>query len=241
MRYLDLTLPDPAANLALDEALLLEVDGGAEEVLRVWEWPTHAGGPAHVVVLGSGCRLGEDVDEAACRADGVPILRRASGGGTVLWGGGCLLFSLALRYDRDPLLNEVRPSYGWILGRIAAAVGLPGVEQAGISDLAFGGRKFSGNAQQRKQNALLHHGTLLYAFNLPLVSRYLKPPPRQPDYRGRREHLDFLLNLPFPATDLKQRLRDAWQADRDETAWPVERVRELCQEKYEQPDWVRRR
>ena len=84
MRFLDLTLPTPAENLALDEALLLEAEAGrGEELLRVWEWPTFA------VVLGSGCRLGAEVNEAACRSDHVPILRRASGGGTVLLGAGC--------------------------------------------------------------------------------------------------------------------------------------------------------
>jgi len=235
MRYLDLTLSHPAENLALDEALLLEVEAGAAEVLRVWEWPRP------VVVLGSGCRLAEDVNETACLGDAVPILRRGSGGGTVLWGSGCLLFSLVLRYERDPLLHEVRSSYRCILERVAGAVGLPDVQQAGISDLAFGERKFSGNAQQRKQNALLHHGTLLYAFDLALLSRYLKPPPRQPDYRGQREHRDFLLNLPFSAADLKRRLREFWQAERDETARPAERVRELCAEKYDRAEWIRRR
>jgi len=39
MRYLDLTLPTPAENLALDEALLEEAEraGRATETLRVWE------------------------------------------------------------------------------------------------------------------------------------------------------------------------------------------------------------
>ena len=80
MRFLDLTLPTPAANLALDEALLLTAEANnGDDILRVWSWPTP------VVVLGSGGILADDVDEAACRADDVPILRRASGGGTVLW------------------------------------------------------------------------------------------------------------------------------------------------------------
>ena len=52
-------------------------------------------------------RLAQDVDEAACQADGVPILRRSSGGGTVLLGRGCLLYSLVLSYDRSPALAEV--------------------------------------------------------------------------------------------------------------------------------------
>src|SRR3954452_17786953 len=83
MRFLDLTLPGAAENLALDEALLLEAEAGRSgEVLRVWEWPRPA------VVLGSGCKLAEDVWEEACAADGVPVLRRSTGGGTVLLGAG---------------------------------------------------------------------------------------------------------------------------------------------------------
>jgi lipoate-protein ligase A len=235
MRYLDLTLPTPAANLALDEALLLEVEGGAPEVLRVWEWP------APVVVLGSGCQLAQEVHLEACQADGVPILRRSSGGGTVLWGPGCLLFSLALRYDHAPELAGIRSSYCLILQRVANAVGLAGAAPAGTSDLAFGQRKFSGNAQHRKSAALLHHGTLLYGFDLARIGRYLQPPPRQPDYRLGRAHQAFLLNLPFPAVDLKQRLRQAWQADEEMADWPRKRVRQLCAEKYEREEWVRRR
>ena len=235
MRYLDLTLPTPAENLALDEALLLDGEEGAGEALRVWEWPALA------VVLGSGCRLADDVHEEACRADGVPILRRGSGGGTVLWGPGCLLYSLILRYDREPALGEIRSSYRWILERVGQAIGLYGVEREGISDLALEGRKFSGNAQQRKQTVLLHHGTLLCGFDLAQVSRYLKPPPRQPDYRRQREHQDFLVNLPLSPQELKQSLRRVWQAYREETSWPRERVAGLCLEKYDRPEWVRRR
>src|SRR5262249_19628800 len=158
-------------NLALDETLLLDAEQGqGGEVLRLWEWPTPA------VVLGAGCRLVEDVDEARCRADGVPILRRSSGGGTVLLGRGCLLYSLVLAYARAPALHEIRPSYAYILDRIGQALAglLPRIEQPGTSDLASDGRKFSGNAQQRKRTHLLHHGTLLYDFDLELIGRYLR-------------------------------------------------------------------
>jgi lipoate-protein ligase A len=235
MRYLDLTLPEAADNLALDEALLLEAEAGAGgEVLRLWEWPRP------VVVLGAGCRLADDVDEAACRADGVPILRRASGGGTVLLGPGSLLYSLVLCYERTPELTRIDSSYRFILGRIARALG-EDVGQEGTSDLARAGRKFSGNAQQRKRAYLLHHGTLLYAFDLARVRRYLLPPPRQPAYRAGRGHEAFLCNLPLAAEELKRRLRDLWQADEEETAWPADRVRQLAAEKHASPAWVRRR
>src|SRR5262249_7902474 len=208
MHFLDLTLPTSAENLALDEALLLEAEadrGG--EVLRLWEWPYYA------VVLGAGGVLADDVDEAACRADGVPILRRASGGGTVLLGPGCLCYSLVLSYERGPAPREVTASYVYILNRVRdALVGLlPVIEQAGTSDLMDAGLKFSGNAQQRKRGHLLHHGTLLYEFDLSRIGRYLGLPGRQPEYRARRDHAAFLRNLPAGVEELKRRLRDGWE------------------------------
>ncbi|HEY7314537.1 MAG TPA: lipoate--protein ligase family protein [Gemmataceae bacterium] len=238
MHFLDLTLPAAAENLALDEALLLAAEAGdGGEVLRIWEWPTPA------VVLGSGCRLAEDVDEGACVADAVPILRRSSGGGTVLLGQGCLLYTFILKYERDPALSDIRSSYRFILGCVARALAEGGgvIEPAGVSDLAIAGRKFSGSAQQRKRSFLLHHGTLLYAFDLPLVARYLREPPRQPEYRGGRGHLAFLRNLSLGGEELKRRLCRAWAANDLLPALPAVETRRLAIEKYMSPAWTRRR
>jgi lipoate-protein ligase A len=237
MHFVDLTLPTLAENLALDEALLLEAEAGrGREVLRVWEWPALA------VVLGAGGKLAEEVDTVRCERDNVPVLRRSSGGGTVLLGPGCLCFSLVLAYERSAALREIPFSYVYILGKIADALAglLPGIAHAGTSDLAADGRKFSGNSQQRKRHFLLHHGTLLYAFAMTKLADYLPLPSRQPDYRQHREHSAFLCNLPTAATDLKQRLRTAWQAKQVMDDWPTERVRELAA-KYTAAEWVRRR
>jgi lipoate-protein ligase A len=238
LAFLDLTLPSLSDNLALDEALLIEAESGhGGEVLRLWRWPSPA------IVLGAGGVVADDVDRAACRADGVPIRRRSSGGGTVLLGPGCLLYSLVLRTDRDPTLREIPSSYRFVLGRVAAALDglLPGIGPAGVSDLAAGGRKFSGNAQQRKRSALLHHGTLLHGLDPALVGRYLRDPPRQPDYRAHRGHAEFLTNLPDRPGEIAGRLRAAWRADRELTAWPEGLVRELAAEKYDRDEWTFRR
>jgi lipoate-protein ligase A len=236
MHFLDHTLPGAEENLALDEALLLAAEAGqGGEVLRVWELP----GPA--VVLGSGCVLAEDVDEPRCRADGVPILRRSSGGGTVLLGRGCLLYTLVLRIDRDPALSSITSSYRHILGGVGQALGGGAIAPAGISDLALDGRKFSGNAQQRKRRHLLHHGTLLYAFDLARIACYLRPPLRQPEYRGGRGHADFLCNLPLAESEIVGRLRAAWRAEDALEAWPQDLVRQLVGQKYGLAAWVRRR
>ncbi len=237
MRFLDLTLPTLEENLALDEALLLAAGAGGPEVLRVWEWPRAA------VVLGAGGRLADDVDEARCAADGVPLARRSSGGGTVLLGPGCLLYSVVLAYARDPSLAEVRTSYHYILRHVTAGLrGFgPDLDVQGASDLTVHDRKVSGNAQQRKRDHLLHHGTLLYAFDFAPVPRYLKHPPRQPDYRRQRGHGDFLTNLAADAAALKHGLRQAWGARDELSPWPADAVRHLVEEKYSRAEWVRRR
>jgi lipoate-protein ligase A len=238
MDLLDLTLPTLAENVALDEALLLAAESGAGgEILRFWDWPAPA------IVLGSGGRFADDVDEAACSADDVPIVRRASGGGTVLLGRGCLIYTLVVSYERDPELTDIRRSYRFILGRIASALAenVGPIEQAGISDLVLAGRKFSGTAQQRKRSYLLHHGTLLYDMDLTLIPRYLRDPPRQPEYRAGRPHLAFVTNLSLPREEIQQRLRHIWDADRARLTWPTAEVRQLVDEKYTNSQWTRRR
>jgi lipoate-protein ligase A len=236
MRLLDLTLPSLAENLALDEALLLQAEDSGDEILRLWEWSQIG------VVLGAGGRLADDVDSEACRRDRVPIERRSSGGGTVLLGPGCLLFSLVLAYNRAPELGEIRPSYRFILERIrdSLASRVSKLELAGTSDLARAGRKVSGNAQQRKRRHLLHHGTLLYAFDAERVSNYLRLPSRQPDYRQQRSHADFLGNLPLAAAELKRCLTQSWEALEPMAEWPVDSVRQLVTAKYSRPEWVQR-
>ncbi len=179
--FISLTLDPLAENLALDELLVVSAEEGkSSEILRCWEWQEYA------VVLGAGCKLAEDVDEQRRRTDGVPIFRRSSGGGTVLLGPGCLCYSLVLELESEPALQSIRSSYAWILARICAALSSihPGIHRAGISDLAIGDRKFSGSAQQRKRHFILHHGTLLYDFDLGRVGRYLRLPTRRPEYRA---------------------------------------------------------
>lgn len=191
-RLLDLTLPFPAENLALDEILLEELDerGGAP-ILRFWE------SDCPFVVLGRASRVADDVDLAACKQDGLPILRRSSGGGTVLQGPGCLSYSLVLRLDWHPDLASIRTTYRFVLERIAAALRRWETTTSfrGISDLAIGDRKISGNAQRRTRNALLFHGTILHGMRADFVARYLKHPSRQPDYRSDRPHTTFLRTL----------------------------------------------
>jgi lipoate-protein ligase A len=115
------------------------------------------------------------------------------------------------------------------------------LELAGTSDLAISGRKISGNSQQRKRRFLLHHGTILHAFDAKLADRYLLMPSRQPEYRLQRKHSEFVTNLPVPLNELESRILAAWNATAPLDSWPKEAVRRLVENKYSRPEWIQRR
>jgi lipoate-protein ligase A len=236
MDFLDLTLPLPAENLALDEALLEAAENGTGgQALRFWE------SAVTFAVLGFSRKASEDLDLAACERDGVPVLRRPSGGGTVLQGPGCLNFALVLRLDRDPQLRTIQGTNSWVLGRIAEALqpAAPGIEKRGISDLALNGRKVSGTAQRRKRSHVLFHGTLLHGFALGTIEKYLTHPKPQdePDYRGGRVHGDFVTRITAEPAILKSYVRGAWAADQPLSGVPNDAVSELVRTRYSLPDW----
>ncbi|HEX6531342.1 MAG TPA: lipoate--protein ligase family protein [Nitrospira sp.] len=215
-RLLDLTLPSPVENLALDEALL----NGLEEseyqpVLRFWE------SDRHFVVLGRSSSLIDDVQIEVCRQDQVPILRRASGGGTVLQGPGCLSYAVVLPIGLHNDLRDIRLTNRFVLLRIAEALSRwqPAITMQGMSDLTVGDRKIAGSAQRRTRKALLFHGTVLYRMQAEIISRYLKQPKRQPDYRGDRPHGEFLRTINAPLHELKQAIAETWDADIELESW----------------------
>ena len=203
LHVLESTSGPPGDELEFDASLFRAVeDTGHVEVLRVWDVASPA------VVIGHGERMDDAVDQAACAADGVPIVRRLTGGGAVVIGPGCLNVSLVLSLDLRPPLRDVTNSYRVILGAIIGALAIPGLAHRGVSDVARGDLKVSGNAQRRGRRALLHQSTLLWGFDLPLIARYLREPRRQPDYRANRRHDAFVTNLPIAVQELRARIRD---------------------------------
>lgn len=213
MQCLDLTLSTPEANLACDEALLDECEANPDrEVLRFWE------SPRPFVVLGMASRREQEVHLAACEARGIPVLRRCSGGGTVVQGPGCLSYTLVLRIAGNALLERIDSTNAFVMERhrraLGDATGLS-IRRQGTTDLAVGQRKFSGNAQRRRRRCLLFHGTFLLDFPIPLVEGLLPYPPKTPAYRRGRAHRAFLANLNVPAARIKDLLRRAWSATQD--------------------------
>jgi len=236
MKYCDLTLSTPAENLACDEALLqlAEEDGTADEVLRVWE-PMQ-----YFVVVGYANRVATEVDLPFCQENGVPVLRRCTGGGTVLQGPGCLNYSLVLRISESGPLQSIPATNNFILKRHQAALSellRAPIEMQGHTDLAIGGLKMSGNSQRRKRDFLLFHGSFMLHLDISLVEKALRMPSKEPEYRLNRSHTDFLLNIKVPSSRIKQALVKCWGAKEPLAEIPIEQINALAQDKYARDGW----
>jgi lipoate-protein ligase A len=241
VKILDLTLPSPAENLACDEALLDLCENERVEILRFWE------SRQHFVVVGYGNRIETEVNVEECRRRGVPILRRCSGGGTVVQGPGCLNYSVTLRLDDEetgPLVS-VTGANQFVMERNRAALEKllrTAVDVQGCTDLVFDGKmKFSGNAQRRRRHALVFHGTVLHAFDLSLIDQLLRFPSAQPDYRKSRSHADFVRNIRASGEEIRAALREAWQTNTEFPSVPEERIAHLVRDQYANDEWNLRR
>jgi lipoate-protein ligase A len=235
MHLVELTLSTPAENLALDEALLdaSEQSAAPREVLRLWE------SPAPIVVVGRSSQVDVEVDLPYCRAQGIEVMRRVSGGAAIVAGPGSLMYAVVLSYDLRPELRSLDVAHQFVLETIRNALFdlAPSARRRGTSDLALGELKFSGNSVRCKRRHLLYHGTLLYDFDLALIERCLKIPPRQPDYRQGRSHGDFITNLPTNAEELRRALIDTWSPISSATDWPRHQVDRLVAERYGRDEW----
>lgn len=237
MQFFDHTFNTPYENLACDELLLAWCETGRSNgFLRLWE-PRE-----HFIVLGYSKKLSGEINRDESTMEKIPVCRRFSGGGTVLQGPGCLNYSLILPLGA-PEFSTVRDTNCHLMKRmrdLLQPLSSQKIEVEGFSDLAIGGRKFSGNAQRRGRKFLLFHGTILYDFDLNLIERALKLPDEAPEYRQRRSHRDFLMCLRVEIEILKMAIKSAWpctamlQLSSDMTAG----IQTLVNEKYSKPDWI---
>jgi lipoate-protein ligase A len=160
-------------NMGVDEALLASARAGGA-TLRLYRWQ------GAWLSLGYAQQL-PPAREAACRAAGVGVVRRVTGGLAVLHGAD-LTYAVAAGEQRLPAglrgsyglvadaLCEAFRQLGVVLERPADCAGAPrrprGFDcfaEPAPDELLVGGRKIAGSAQRRAGGAVLQHGSIRLA------------------------------------------------------------------------------
>ena len=174
-------------ELALDEVLLNEAVRGA----RLWTTKSRA------AVLGISSRVAEEVATEECRRKGVSILRRMSGGATVLVTRGVVCFSYYLPHESIPAAKNISGAYRYAIEVLKAAFDELGMF-TGFEppcDVTYAGRKLVGIAQARRRVSALVHGVIPVDLSVSEVTRFLPDPPEEPAYRNKRSHEDFMTTV----------------------------------------------
>ncbi len=189
-----------------DDDLIAATGSDGETRVRVYRLPET------LVVLGRGSDPAAELHVDNCLADRVPVLRRRGGGCAVVVDPGNVIVSVTLHL---PGLAGHRLAQegiaAWLIGGLGR-IGLGNVRMAGTSDLAIGDRKISGSCVYRTRGLLFYSATLLVDPDPQAVARYLRHPPREPDYRAGRSHEAFLGSMAHlsgvsDAEDVERRLR----------------------------------
>ena len=178
-----------ATRYDLDNDLMQDaVDRGKPQV-RVRRYPRVD------VVLGRSSKPSVELHMDAVLKDGVPVLRRPGGGCAVVLDPGNVVVSVALPLPGVGGIKSVFTSLSEWLIQGLTQIGFCGISMRGISDLAVGDRKVGGACVYRTRGLLYYSATVLVEPDVALIERYLRHPPREPDYRAGRSHSAFLGSL----------------------------------------------
>jgi lipoate-protein ligase A len=166
---------DPAANLALEEALLAEVERGERpDTLRLWVADAClVRGPNRSATSGWH-------HDAEARRLGLSIHTRTSGGGTVYFDHGNLNWSFYLRRAESFVAGRrLFPACAAVIAVGLRALGITATF-APPNRLDVAGRKISGMASKANLGAVLVHGTLLVSTDLERLNAVCIRPPGCP-------------------------------------------------------------
>ncbi|XP_034711845.1 uncharacterized protein LOC117934279 isoform X2 [Vitis riparia] len=127
--------------------------------------------------------------------DRIPVIRRYTGGGTVVVDCGTVFVTFICNKDAVPGLQPYpQPIMSW--SSLLYALVFRGFGDFSLreNDYVFGNHKFGGNAQSITKNRWIHHTSFLWDYEARNMA-YLKLPARAPEYRVARDHLEFICRM----------------------------------------------
>ena len=259
-RLLDTGARDGATNMALDEAIARGVaDGTSPPTLRFFAWQ-----PA-CLSLGQ-AQPAADVDFAACRALGVDVVRRPTGGRAILHTDE-LTYSVTARDGEPRLRGGIVESYrrlseGLLAGLVRLGLPVAQVERPDTHDrhdgpvcfevpsnyeIVFDGRKLVGSAQMRKNGVVLQHGSLPLVGDIGRICDVLTSRPDRARVRARAITVERALDRVVAYAEAARALSAGFASALNLEFEPGELTRqeracleELRRDKYASANWTHR-
>ena len=198
------------------------------------------------VIVGSNQNTIEEIDVDYVEKHGIDVVRRMTGGGAVFHDLGNINYTIINKSTGDnfggyeafttPVCNYLKT-----LGVNA--------EFSGRNDLVIDGKKFSGNAQAKKNGRIMHHGCILFDADFGDLSLSLRPKAEKVESKGvksvRSRVTNVALHLENPMSSeeflngLGEYFRNSIEGISEYKLSPddIAAVQKLADEKYSTWEW----
>ncbi len=158
------------------------------------------------IVLGRSNSSEESVNLDTAIKDGVTIIKRPTGGESVVLSPNMLVFSAKIYHKNSQKPIEVFNKINKHLITQLTNIGIKNLNSKGISDLSIGEKKILGSSMMLKDNIFFYHAVLNINEDPSIISKYLKHPKKEPDYRKGREHKQFVTSLKLAGYNIDKEL-----------------------------------
>ena len=247
--------------MAIDEAMLLTQQVSFQPTLRFYEWLHPA------FSFGYFQRISDEVDVSACDAYGIELVRRMTGGGTVIHGWD-VTYTIIVPHGAGMFPKDISGAYCAISDCLINGLQRLGIDVAHQTekptagdapnicltnpaqyDTLLNGKKIAGVSQRRNQAGVMYQGYI--ALDLP-TSDVLALASRQDGFDQVAAGKSTAINQCRPAPILRKQLEDAVAAGFQETLHAelvevepspkeIETAESLAQTKYGSAEWNFRR
>ena len=147
------------------------------------------------IVLGASNNAKDAVEEEPTLANNISVLKRRTGGQTVMLTPNNLIISAVITDESVMKPKDVFNRFNDFIISAIAKNHTVKFATRGISDIAMGEKKILGSSMYRGKGKLFYHAVLNFNEPSTTFQKYLKHPNNEPDYRKGRMHHEFVTSL----------------------------------------------
>jgi len=172
-RLIDLGMAEPYVAQCFYEAVALAIDRGLSPNTIILVQPA-----SPYVCLGYHQILEKEVDIEYCKEQGLPIIRRSQGGGTVYLNSDQIFYQVVASEDSKVIPHRVDELFEKLLQVTVYVYRKLGLEAEfkPLNDVVVNNRKISGNGAGRIGKAIILVGNIILDLDYDLMARVLKIP-----------------------------------------------------------------